>query len=198
MGDPQRLRIPVFYDLASLICFVGHRVMGRMRAELDALELELVWTPIDLASITHWRRGAAIRGPGRDNALRVAAELGVEARMPACWMDSRRANAVALALAGSDREPSWRERVFTAVFEEGRSLDEPGLLDALGRDLGIPARAYCGDPELDRLEIVTDGARVRGVTGVPTFLLDEWPFGGIQHPDTMRSLLARWAAKRRG
>ncbi|MCP4005938.1 MAG: hypothetical protein GY725_17245 [bacterium] len=33
------------------------------------------------------------------------------------------------------------------------------------------------------------------VTGVPTFMLDGWPIGGIQTDDTMRDLLGRFAAK---
>ena len=59
-------------------------------------------------------------------------------------MDSRAANAVALALAGTLREPAWRERVFSAVHEEGRSLDEPGALEPLARDLGLDVDALIG------------------------------------------------------
>jgi predicted DsbA family dithiol-disulfide isomerase len=33
--------------------------------------------------------------------------------------------------------------------------------------------------------------------GVPTFMLDEWPIGGIQEDATMRSFLRRWAARKR-
>ena len=35
------------------------------------------------------------------------------------------------------------------------------------------------------------------MTGVPTFMLDEWPFGGIQEDRTMRALFARYARKKR-
>ena len=34
------------------------------------------------------------------------------------------------------------------------------------------------------------------VTGVPTFMLDRWAFGGIQSPETMRSILERWVSRR--
>ena len=34
------------------------------------------------------------------------------------------------------------------------------------------------------------------IVGVPTFLLDGWPLGGIQEEFTMRSLLQRFVRKR--
>ena len=34
-------------------------------------------------------------------------------------------------------------------------------------------------------------------TGVPTFMLESWPFGGIQNEETMRSILTRFAVKQR-
>ena len=197
MTQDARLRVPVLYDFASSICYVGHRVMERMANDLAELEIELIWSPIDLARITHWRRGAPIEGPGRVNALRVASDLGVEVRMPVVWMDSRPFHAIALALHGTESELSWREAVFSSVFELGRSLDEPDLLESLGRDLGIGVRELCTEPQLDALDDATERARLAEVTGVPTFMLDEWPFGGIQQPATMRSLLGRWAAKKR-
>jgi hypothetical protein len=33
------------------------------------------------------------------------------------------------------------------------------------------------------------------VTGVPTFMLGRWPFGGIQQQDTMRMVLERFASR---
>ena len=35
------------------------------------------------------------------------------------------------------------------------------------------------------------------VSGVPTFMLDSWPFGGIQEDDTMVSILTRYAERKR-
>src|SRR5438309_770343 len=126
---PQ-LAIPVHYDFASTICFVAHRVLETMRADLDAMDVALDWRPIDLSSITGWRRGAIVDGPRRDNALRVTAELGVSVRMPGIWLDSRQAHLVALAVSGGT-EPAWRERVWSAVFEEGRDIGSPGEVQRL-------------------------------------------------------------------
>ena len=194
---PDPIEVPARYDFASTLCYVAHRVMGDLEEELGELGVMLVWQPLDLTRLTGWRRGASLTGPLRDNALRVARELGVTVRMPTRWIDSREANAGALALAGTPSEPAWRERVFSAIHEEGRCPDEPGVLDALLRDLSLERGALCGPEALARLEKETELAREGQVTGVPAFVLDGWPLTGIQHTATMRSLFTRWVAKKR-
>lgn len=193
----ERLRARVYYDFASTICYVGLRVMERLADDLEALALDLEWTPVDLVGLTGWPRGARVAGVRRENALRVARELGVAVRMPASWMDSRRAGAVALALAGTPREPAWRERVFAGVYQEGRSLDEPGVLEGFARDLGLDLEPLARPAALEGLAELTREARASEVSGVPTFMLGPWPFGGIQSEPTMRSILSRWAARQR-
>jgi predicted DsbA family dithiol-disulfide isomerase len=194
----ELLRVPVYYDFASTLCYVAQRVTGRMADELAALAVELAWTPIDLATLTGWTRGAEVNGPRRANALRVARDLRVEVRMPRQWLDSRLAGAVAAELAGTPREPSWRERVFSAVYEEGRSLEGREALAPLARDLGLELEPLLTPAALARLDEQTRRARELEVTGVPTFLLGTWAFGGIQEERTLRSVLSRWAARQRG
>lgn len=185
--------LPVLYDFASTICFVAHREMDRMAPELLEMGVELVWRPIDLARITGWPRRVEVTGPRRENALRVAREFGVDVRMPAFWLDSRAAHAVALSLGKSSRAAAWRERVWSAVFEEGRDIGDRGEIGRLARDLDVTI------PEelpLARLEADTDAARELGVDGAPTFLLGRYPFPGIQSRDTMRDAIRRWLARR--
>jgi 2-hydroxychromene-2-carboxylate isomerase len=192
-----RIAVRVYYDFASSLSYVAHRVMERMRVDLERLAIDLEWAPLDLTRITGWPRGAPIEGYRRENALRVARELGVDVRMPTHWPDSRAANAVALGLAGTPQAPAWRERVYSAIHEEGRSLDDPGVLDSLGRDLGIAVADLCDARGLAALETENERARDANVTGVPTFLLGEWPIGGIQEESVMRTLFQRWATKNR-
>jgi predicted DsbA family dithiol-disulfide isomerase len=193
----RRTGIPVYYDFASSLCYVAHRVMGDLADDLRGLQLELVWRPLDLSSITGWKRGMAMTGPARENALRVARELGVAVRMPTRWLDSREANAISLALAGTPHEPAWRERVFSSIHEEGRWPDEPGVLAALARDLSLDLPGLLGPDTLAALERETARAKEMQVVGVPAFVLDGWPLTGIQQPDTMLTLLSRWVEKQR-
>lgn len=191
----EPLRIRVYYDFASSIGYVAHRVMERMAIDLEELRIVLDWTPLDLSLVTGWPRGAIVDDARRENVLRVARELSVDIRMPVRFVDSRAANALALAFAGSRREPAWRERVFSAIHEEGRCIEDPEVLASLARDLGFEIDASGDDARLAELERVSLGARAEQVTGVPTFMLGGWPVGGIQEESVMRSLLGRWAEK---
>lgn len=191
------LPIPVYYDFASTICYVAHRVMERIAVEVEAAGLALEWRPVDLTMIAGWRRGVAVDGPRRDNALRVARDLGVAARMPARWLDSRPAHAVTLALASPEKEAAWRERMWTAVFEEGRAVEDDAEIARLATDLEIDLDELDLATRRRQLEIDTQRARAAGVTGVPTFLLGVWPMGGIQDQTTMLQLLQRFARKQR-
>jgi predicted DsbA family dithiol-disulfide isomerase len=116
--------------------------------------------------------------------------------MPGAMMDSRRAHAVALALAGSVREPAWRERVWSAIFEEGRDVGADGEVERLAADLSVDLAATGGADDFSALERETEAAREADVIGVPTFHVG-FPLGGIQEPDTMRLLLKRWVDQQR-
>ncbi|MGH9886432.1 MAG: hypothetical protein ACREBE_12935, partial [bacterium] len=72
-----RLRARMYYDFASTLCYVAHRVFAELQPELDALGIELDWCPLDLAELLGWRRGVAVDEARFANAERVAAEFGV-------------------------------------------------------------------------------------------------------------------------
>ena len=190
------MRVRTYYDFASTLCYVAHRVFGEMRLELDSLGVELDWVPIDLAELAGWPRRVEVASARLANAERVAAEHGIEVAPLRVWPDSRDANAAALLLARTPQEPAFRERVFSAVFEERRALDEPGALDAFARDVGVALDPRRLERARDELEFRTQIAREEDVTGVPTLMLDEFPFGGIQSRETTRLVLERWLARK--
>ncbi len=194
---PERLGVVLYYDFASSLCYVAHRVMERMAPVLEDLALDLRWKPLDLTRLTHWRRGDEMRELARANTERVARELDVTLRIPHRWMDSRAAMAVALRLGENAREPTWRERVWSAVYEEGRVLDERAEVERLARELDLELDGLLDRRALEAVEVTTLLAAEENVSGVPTFMLGEWPLAGIQNERTMRSVLTRYADQRR-
>ncbi len=196
MNTDVRQTVVVYYDFASSLCYVAHRVMERMGPVLEALALELRWRPLDLTMLSHWRRGDEMREPARANTARVAQELDVTLRIPGHWMDSRAALAVALRLVGNEREPIWRERVWSAVYEEGRDLDEERIVEQLARELDLDVDPLLDARALEAVEVETLLATEANVSGVPTFMLGEWPLGGIHDEQTMRSVFRRYATRR--
>jgi predicted DsbA family dithiol-disulfide isomerase len=194
----EPLRVRVHYDFASSLCYVAHRALARLATPLDALGIELVWTPLELARLVGPHRpGAAIDELRRANAARVAAELGVALRVPRVWPDVATLGAVALLADERGRGSSFRERAFSAVFEEGLvAADAPAAL-RLARDLSLALEPEALAPALQELERRTEAAREEQVSGVPTFMLGSWPFGGIQTDETMLRVFERFAAKAR-
>lgn len=198
MSDAQLLRVRVHYDFASTLCYVAHRALARIGGPIEALGIELVWTPLDLTRLVGgWRAGAEIGELRRGNAARVAAELGVPVRVPHVWPAVRALGAAALLAEARGRGASWRERAFSAVFEEGRIALDPEAAARLGRELALDLAPAVIEEAQAALERATERAREEQVSGVPTFMLGAWPFGGIQSDDTMLRVLERFARKAR-
>ena len=191
----ERLRVPVYYDFASTICYVAHRLLGRWSEPIAELGIELEWRPLDLSGIVRRPRGLPLPEAARENAERVARELGVPVRMPVRWLDSRPAAAAALAIEDPARRATWRERVFTAAFEEGLDLGADGAVEGWLEALGFALPIAALERGLTELEAETERARDAQVSGVPTMMLGEWPIGGIQDERTTLHLLGRYARR---
>jgi predicted DsbA family dithiol-disulfide isomerase len=191
------LVVPVHYDFASALCYVAHRSTARLAGFLGDLDLELRWTPLELGRLTGWRAGEPLAPARRANVQRVARELGVALRMPPTWIDARAAAAAAILLEDGPHDAAWRERVFSARFEEGRDVSAPEVLAELASDLGLAFSDEALEEARVELRRRTERAADGDVTGVPTFVLGRWPLGGIQDDDTMRRLLGRFAQRAR-
>lgn len=194
---PERLRVRTYYDFASTLCYIAHRVWGEMQPELESLGVEFVWMPLDLADLAGWPRGREVAAERFSNAERVAAEHKVRVSPLRIWPDSRDANALALTLAGTPQEAAFRERVFYGAFEARRELDAPGVVAGFARDVGVSVDERRLERARDELAFRTQIATEEDVTGAPTLMLDDFPFGGIQSRETTYLVLERWARRKR-
>jgi 2-hydroxychromene-2-carboxylate isomerase len=197
MVSAPTLRARVYYDFASTLCYVAHRVFGELEPRLEALGVELEWCPLDLAALLGWRRRAEVDESRLANAERVAAELGVAVRPLPVWPDSRDALAAALVLGHGPRGAAFRERVWVAAFEERRELDAPGAVASFARDLGLVFEPRDLARARESLERIACDAAEQGVTGLPTVMLGAFPFPGVQSRETTLLVFERWARKSR-
>lgn len=200
LGSTPPLRICVHYDFASTICYVAHQVMARMAPTLDELGLALDWSPVDLTSIIGTPRGQELPEAALANARRIARDLAVQVEPPPCWMDSRPVGAAALLAARTDRigtEGTWRERVWTALFEQRRDAPNAHEVIPWAEEAGFEIDPVELDRAMEELDDLSLEARHAQVSGVPTFMLGRWPFGGIQTEETMAHVLERYARKAR-
>ena len=92
------------------------------------------------------------------------------------------------------KEAVWRERIWSAIHEEGRDVGGVEAIATLAEEIGV-APDLAGDAE--RVVEASERARAAGVRAVPTFLVDRWPMGGIQDDYAMTCFFERYVRKRR-
>ena len=153
-GAFEAIEVFVYYDFASSLSYVAHRVLARIDRQLAEERIELRWKPIDLTGIGNFRRGRPLDPARRRSLLDVSAALGVELDPPARWPDSRLAGEVALTLdMAIDRgldpavEKEWREEAFKAIHGAGAAdVAGPGVRPASARRDAPDRRVAGADP----------------------------------------------------
>ncbi len=205
-GTPARGDVPlevfVYYDFASSLSYVAHRVLARIDEPLAAERVDLRWKAIDLTGVGNFQRGRLLDPARRQSLLRVAAALDVKLAPPERWPDSRLAGEVAVLLderidRGHDPklERKWREAAFAACYEQRSEIAD--LLEDFGRRVPFPLGAADDLAAGRRLAEVTRSAVAAGVEGVPTLMLDVFPLCGIHDEETMLGMIRRYARRRR-
>jgi predicted DsbA family dithiol-disulfide isomerase len=186
----------VYYDFASTLCYVAHRVLSGIADEVEDLGVELEWRPIDLTMAAPWSRGDSFNEEVRSAVRETGMALGLDVEMPDPWLDSRPASLIALRAPSAGAESRWRHEVFDSIFERKTTELTPEMLGLAQRLVGDDAL-----PDEDKgfvyVEESTREALALGVTGVPTILLDNWLFGGVYDPESMLSILRQLSEKYR-
>ena len=202
------LEVFVYYDFASSLSYVAHRVLARIDQELAEERIELRWKAIDLTGIGRFQRGRLLDAERRRSLIEVSAALDVELEPPARWPDSRLAGEVAVTLdAAIDRgldpavEREWRQAAFAAFYEQ---VAAAVAVEQLFRN--FERRGHFGThgvASLDdlaagrRLAVATRSAAAAGVEGAPTLMFDAFPLCGIHDEATMLGMIQRYARRRR-
>jgi 2-hydroxychromene-2-carboxylate isomerase len=107
-----------------------------------------------------------------------AAKMGIPMHYPAAHPFNPLAALRLIIAAGNTHRAV--ERVFDAVFAEGRDVSAPDVIASLAADLGIadPKTALAKPEVKQRLHDNTRWAIERGVFGVPTLIIGGEPFWG--------------------
>lgn len=200
-GDAP-LEVFVYYDFASCLSYVAHRVLARIDEPLAAEGVDVRWKAIDLTGVGNFQRGRRLDPARRQSLLRVAAALDVDLDPPERWPDSRLAGEVAVVLderieRGLDPaiEREWRAAAFAAYYERDVELED--LLRDFERRAPFPLGSVGELAAGRRLAEVTRSAVAAGVEGVPTLMLDVFPLCGIHDEETMLGMIRRYARRRR-
>jgi len=125
----------------------------------------------------------------------MGAAAGVEMKAPSTLANSMLALQAGEFAAEAGVAEAFEDRVFRAYFSEGLNIGKRDVLLDLGAEVGLD-RAALGEA-LDsgkyamRIKNHAQAASQQGISGVPTFLIGDWPLVGAQSEDVMRRVLQR-------
>ena len=196
------LKIVMFSDYICPFCYVGFETMRRLKHEFD---FELEWRGFQIHP--DWPAegipAAQAREPP-DPASRVALwerigamadAVGFSIKPPAMLTNSRAALAATEFARESGRDEALEERIYRAYFNEGMNIGDAQIVARLAGEAGLDAGEVADAIKSPRYEMRLKNnslaAHQRGVSGVPTFFIGEYPLVGAQSLDAMRSILKR-------
>ncbi len=196
--DMARVRIPIYFDYASTLCYIAWRIVRELESELG---FEALWKGVPIATRDFRAKpGRALGDLERQKVLMVAAETGIMVAPPPTWIDS------SAALQGSELArdagvfPAYHDGVFRAAFENGEDISRPELLETIAASAGMDRADFRAGLKSGRMESRLEDhkreAEEFSALGYPTFILGDFPMIGIQPIESMRLLLGRYIQQR--
>src|ERR1700693_918108 len=196
------LKIVMFSDYICPFCYVGFETIRRLKPEFD---FQLEWRGFQIHPDWPAQGIAAdkLREAG-DGASRVAlweriramaAAVGFSMKPPTVLTNSRAALAATEFARESGGDEALEERIYRAYFNDGENIGDAGIVTRLAGEAGLDAGEVADaikSPKYEmRLKNNSLAAHQRGVSGVPTFFIGEYPLVGAQSVDAMRAILKR-------
>jgi predicted DsbA family dithiol-disulfide isomerase len=203
------MRIDSYLDVLCPWCFIGQRRLMTALAGLpESARVELRWRSFELdprrSRIPGRSAAAEMADPdwwGSDAPARIAhiqalgaaegLELNLHLARPVNTFDAHRLIQLATARGHANELVA---SLLHAYHTEGRDVADPRVLESIGTAAGLPraeVRAVlAGDAYGDAVRADEHHAAERGVTGVPTLVIDGGPpIPGIQPAATLLALL---------
>ena len=176
----RRVRIPIYFDYASTLCYIAWRIVGELETELG---FEAFWKGVPIA-LRDFRAkpGRVLSELERQKVIMVAAETGILVAPPAHWIDS------GAALQGSElaRDAgvfrAYHDQVFRAAFEYGHDISRLDVLEEIAQQAGMDPARFRAGIESGRMEARLEGnkreAEEFSALGYPYFyswrFSDDW------------------------
>lgn len=206
------ISIEIVSDMVCPWCWIGKRRLEAAAAGLPEITIDKIWRPYML--------NPDMPDEGMDRDTYLAAKFGAE-RLPRLHQPLEaigEAEGIPFDFRAISRMPStldahrlarWArsagvqapvvEALFSRYFEKGEDISDPAVLLAVaaeaGMDFEIVAGLLAGDEDRDLVRREDALARRIGVTGVPTYVIDQkWAIVGAQPAEAWHTILRKVAA----
>ena len=200
--------IVVYADYVCPFCYLGRASLDQYLDDVDDPP-RVEWRFFDLRSQKRGPDGEidhsvddgkddAYFEQAQENVRRLADRYGVEMTQDfSLEVDSWNAHQVALSLQRDHDEETFEafhDGVFDALWKEGRDIGDPDVLVGIAEEAGVSAdevHAALADDDLrDELQEHFEASQRAGVTGVPTFVYDQYAARGAVPPEQLRRLVS--------
>jgi predicted DsbA family dithiol-disulfide isomerase len=125
----------------------------------------------------------------------MGAAVGLVMKAPRILANSMPALQAGEFAAAAGAAEAFEERVFRAYFNEGLNIGKRDVLLDLGAQVGLDRttlnEALESGKYAMRIKNNAMSANQKGISGVPTLLIGDWPLVGAQSEDAMRRVLRR-------
>jgi predicted DsbA family dithiol-disulfide isomerase len=191
--------ITIFSDYICPFCFIGKYRVQQLSEEIS---IRSNWRPFEIHPETPQQGLAIERFPAAiverltSSIGSLAAELGIEIRMPRKLANSR------LALLGGEiaREAgkfeAYHEAVFRAYFQSDQDIGDPDVLAQIAEAVGLGADDFMRSVAEKRYHRVLQAAHEQalslGIMAVPSFILPNASvITGVQSYSLMKQMIEK-------
>lgn len=171
------VRLDVWSDYVCPFCYLEEPILGRIRDEFGN-DVDVKWQAFELRPEpvpTLAPDGEYLHTVWKDSVYPMAAERGMNLKLPAIQPRSRKAFELAEFARDKGRFDEAHRALFKAFFEEGKDINDLGVLQEIAELVGL-------DPEEAKtaIELGTNRKRVidqqrraaaLGIRAVPTILV---------------------------
>jgi len=198
VSNMSRLRIPIYFDYASTLCYIAWRIVTPLE---DELGFEALWKGVPIATRDFRAKpGRILSERERQKVLFVAAETGVRVAPPSSWIDSIPALQGSEIARDAGAFRAYHDAVFRAAFDDGSDIADRKVLDAIAERAGIDRSKFRAALDSGAMSVRLDEHKREAdefsALGYPTFILGDFPMIGIQPIESMRLLLGRFIRQR--
>jgi len=200
------LKVVMFSDFVCPFCYIGFKTLRDLKSEFD---FQYEWRGFQIHP--EWpAEGIPAEKIGRADDLGARRALWERIRMladsidlamkpPAVFTNSRLALEAAEFARELGRDEDFVARVYRAYFQEDANIGDREVVGGLAAAAGIDRAQLDAALESGKYSLKLKNnalaAHQRGVSGVPTFIINGFPLVGAQSADVMRQVLKRAAER---
>ena len=174
--------IKIFSDFACPFCYIGFSIADKLRRENSNINIE--WIPYELDSDYPLEGGDLTESiPQKQIELsyrrieRLGSEYGLVYNNKTKKFNTNRLHKAALYARDEGRYYEFAREAFKAIFEHGKNVGEPVIVNEIGLAAGISIVEMnrCIDSSAfdEEMEEARNLASIYEIESVPTFVVDE-------------------------